>query len=118
MINEDVALYIENNTNLVRGEDIFLQFFPEGFDEGIIIKIGRNTRLFYEMQTHNSRILVFKYDYFDSLNLVDTLMDLLNNKRGTLDGTWTITDEIISEDLGVDEQSRYGFSIETQIRRQ
>lgn len=115
MLEETIANYIAGNTSLVTGTDIFLHSFPEGFEEGVIVRCGNEVASFEPLRNNSTRLLIFYRDYIDSRNIVEVLMVLLNSKRGTLDGTWTITGELNTEELGEDQEGRFGFSIELSL---
>jgi hypothetical protein len=115
MIEETVAEYIASNTTHSTGTDLFLQYFVNEVDEGIVV-VGRT--IFAEhtpMWATIIRILVAYFDYITTRTKTYELINLFNNKRGTVDGTWTISGPIETEDLGKDENNRFVFCIEIKV---
>lgn len=130
MIEETVANYISTNaatyavgevvpgdgTMWTQGVDIFLHHFPEGNEQGIIVRYGNNNITWHALSKTNLKIIVAWYDYVTARNKLATIINMMNDNRGSLDGSWSVTNDIYIEELGRDEEGRYTFVIETETK--
>jgi hypothetical protein len=111
-----IATYIQSETEHVLGTDIFLAHLPKGTEEGLIVRF--DTDVFNEINFNrfNVNILIMYQDYVVSRNNFEELLILFNSKRGTLDGSWTVSSEVTGRYLGLDRNfNRYAFSVEFEI---
>ncbi|HID30662.1 MAG TPA: hypothetical protein EYP19_11740 [Desulfobacterales bacterium] len=112
MVEEDVANYIASNSDFAVGTDIFLGTLPSGTREGMIVRNVRELEAFSALNLAYISIVLFYRSYSTAAESQATVSDLLNNRRGTLDGTWCVaSDKVEREDLGIDTLNRYVKSV-------
>lgn len=130
MLQETIANYISFNapeyaigesvpndgSKWSEGVDIFLHYFPEGYEEGIIIKYGDNNIKWKQLSRTSLKIVVAWFDYITSRNKTDTILYMMNDNRGSLDGSWCVTNDLYAEEFGQDDEGRYVFVIEMETK--
>jgi len=112
----EVAEWLASETpDLTTGDNLFLINLLETTQEGVCVLFYREVQIEGSFSRELLQILIFYRDYVVANNLRKTIVDLLDGRRGTVDGTWTVSDIIKSEFMGTDPHERNIFSIITEI---
>ena len=115
MVESTIAEYIADETSFVLGTDITLSDLEEEDREGISFRLLSNVDADGILSTAIIDTLLFYYDYVIGRGHLDTLASLFDARRGTIDGTWTVAGEVLSQYLGKDPIGRYVFAIRSEI---
>lgn len=111
MVEETIAEYIAAQTAFATGTDIFLATLPTETREGIVIRLIRDVVAWGRLTFGFVTILLFYQDYPTARANQDTISALMDNYRGSLDGSWAVAGEVEAENLGLDSLNRYVTSV-------
>jgi len=114
MVEEDVANYIAMNTSLVTGTDLFLNQLPANTPEGAAVRVIRSPKPWGNLTTTLISIFIFYNSFVTNRNLVDSLVILFNDYRGSL-GSWSISGQVSWSNYGKDDYDRYVTSVNIEI---
>jgi hypothetical protein len=103
----EVATYVYTGLDLTPGTDFFLHNLPQGVSDGVVLQSISLSEGFYGLSS--SRISVFfLYPSWATIKTnIDILTDILHYSYGILDGTWSLTGDISTENYGIDDLDRY-----------
>jgi hypothetical protein len=116
MITKDVANFLVNNTDLVKGDSIWLHTVPENHSEGVTIKKMSLLASYYDYAISDINIIV---TYRSSTNLesrIGEILNLLNQRRGILTVPWSVVDNIHVNDYGRDSFDRLVSTITATVK--
>ena len=114
MVESQIATYLQANTSLSKGSDLFLSELPLEQREGVAIRAIRPEENFAQFNQDRILVLVFKQAYPDARELAATIASLLNDKRGSLEtgeGNWSVQEAVRTFNYGKDDLDRYTFAI-------
>lgn len=115
MVESDVATFIAGEAGLTKGTNLFLSELPLETREGVAVRILRERKKFAVMYEGNLVVMVFKMSYPAARDLSTTISTALNERRGTLDASWTVRDEVEMQNYGKDGLDRYTFVVTCPI---
>lgn len=115
MVETDVAEFLESETSLRTDVDLFLSELPLKQREGVVVRVLREKKTFGALISGTLVVMVFKEAYPDARNLASIISTKLNDRRGTLDASWTVAKEVEMSNYGKDELDRYTFVIACPI---
>lgn len=111
MVEETIAEYIAAQTSFATGTDLFLNVLPKETREGIAVRVIRHIESDGDLHRAYIAVLIFYHEYPTARDHQDTLSELFDDKRGSLDGSWSVASEIDGENLGKDELDRQVLGI-------
>ncbi len=115
-MEQTIATFIQSETSHSLGVDIFLTRLPSNTEEGIVVRLDKlfaNEINFFQREVS---LLIMYEDYVVGYNNFEELIETFNDKRGTLDGSWTVSSEVIGEYLGLDKNyDRHAFEISFEV---
>lgn len=111
-----LAQYLADNTSLILGDSLWLHNIPENDTEGCIVKRIKLLQNFGTLQNTRFAIFFFHKSWTSQENLLATAADLFMNLYGLTDASWGISDEVETQDFGIDEFDRYISAIFVNIQ--
>jgi hypothetical protein len=115
MVESDVAEYLASVTTLETDKNLFLSELPLEKREGVVVRVLRESKTWGALFSGVLIVMVFKESYPDARNLASTISTELNDRRGTLDASWTVTKKVEMTNYGKDELDRYTFVVTCPI---
>lgn len=111
----DLATYIIDNTSLEPGIDFFMHRLPDGVEEGVVLQSLNSTISWDTLNYERFTLFLFLRSWSVMSSNLDTLVNLMQSKRGTKDGSWTVTGEINQTNYGLDDLQRFVSTISFTI---
>jgi len=103
----EVATYVYTGLDLTPGTDFFLHNLPQGVSEGVVLQSISLSEGFYGLSLTRMSVFFLYPSWATIKTNIDILTDILHYAYGTLDGTWSLTGDISTENYGIDDLDRY-----------
>lgn len=116
MVIADIATFISTELELVLGEDIWLHNIPSGEKEGIAVKMIRRMADFGQFKVTRVAVYVLYRHWSVQDSTFNSIHDLMDNKRGAVNVDWSVSDEIQTNNYGIDEHSRFVTSVAFNVQ--
>jgi hypothetical protein len=115
-IEIEIAEWLDRTTTeLTAGTNLFIGDFSEDINEGVCVTLNRHLQASGTFSRANIQILLFYFDYVDGRTLLQTITDIFDEYRGSLNGDWATASSIYADALGKDFKGRNVFSIEFEV---
>jgi hypothetical protein len=102
-----VATYIYTGLELTPGTDFFLHNLPDGVNAGVVLQSISPVEGYYGFVNDRMSVFLFYPSWATVKTNIDILYDILHHAYGTLDGTWSLRDDIVTDNYGIDDLGRY-----------
>lgn len=112
----EIAIKIAAETDLVLGESIWLHNIPESDQEGVAIKLIRQTKDFGKVNIYQIVIFVVYRNWASQKSYIAQIEDLISNLRGLTSASWSVSGDIQTPYYGIDEHKRYVSAIMFNIK--
>jgi hypothetical protein len=113
-----VMNFIEDNTTLSRGVDLFEMMLPESLTEGVQVRTLQEASSDTGFETDAILITIINKNYTLAKSLSRTLFDYLKTVRGnySVQYPFTLQGEITKVFIGQDDQRRFIFEIRLVVK--
>ena len=89
MIEVTIVEYLDSETSLTKGSNLYAFTLPEDVDEGAYVRIQDLEYAYGSLQMAVISVFVVADSYYDARSLSDEIREALTDLKGLSDGSWT-----------------------------
>jgi len=113
-IANQIADFIEANTNYREGKDLFLDYLPEGVEKGVVVRFissqGKGA-----LKTADIVVYYIDKDWALGNRRIKELREIIIKHRGLSGFGWSVLDDVEIGNEGLDEMRRHVTSLNFSV---